>query len=495
MKLFTHIFLLLSLQVTVFAQPGMYTEQDISEQSDFISALSLIFDEEYEQAIEKLDELIEASPNNAVLYAERAESYAKWKKLDKAYADIQKAIRFDKGKLSFYQIKYDIETSFGNYDQLIGTCQKLVELEPENVLNYYDLFNSYRGAGQDKKALETLNQITKLFGVNERVTNSKVTMLSKINDYSGVTHALESLIDAYPYEAVYKHKLVQHLMAIDEEEKAIVVYRDILEIDPDDASALNALKKTMTLQGDSTTKNSSIVSLIENVDVPINTKILELIPYIQNMSSNAEDDQNQKLTLLVEKLKELHPNEAKAYSIAGDFYFNSTQTNLAIQNYKQTIKLKDTVFDVWTQLLMALYFEGNYTDLLKYAEETIDLFPNKLDGYYFAALGEAYTNSPNESTAYAQEAIFIAGKNKYWTQKLATIDAHVKFASGRDKESLSSLLKLEPFFEQDAITAKLYGDGLSKTSQKKKAVEFWKRAVKLGYNTQLLKEQIYAAGS
>jgi len=97
--------------------------------------------------------------------------------------------------------------------------------------------------------------------------------------------------------------------------------------------------------------------------------------------------------------------------------------------------------------------------------------------------------------AYSKEASFIAGKQEYWMQKFTSIHAHILYHDNKNDEAILSLEGVNTLLQQDAITAKLFGDAKFKTGDKPTAVKYWKLASTLGFNTSALKEQIHAAGS
>lgn len=476
-----------------FAQAGIYQESDINSQSKYIEALSLRIMGEYEKAIPILDELIDKAPNKSILYFERSQNYKLIEKTDKAYADITKALRFDKNKLVYYQLKYDLELEMKDFQSLIMTCKSLVNLEPENILNYYDLYNAYRQSGDKEMALKTLDDTKSIFGINEKIANSRINLLRETGNQKEITSTLLELIDAYPQEIKHLHNLAKHYLAESNHSEAKEVFNQILSIDPDDPRANLALLEN----GEKAPKDllSELDKIINNESIPIDAKIFELIPHIQEMSTDPNHEENQKLELMMSSLRRIHPVDAKSYSISGDFYFNTGQIKKASEYYKKTLELNNSVYDVWVQIMRSFYMLQAYNDLSKYAEQAVDLYPNKLDAYYFLSLGLLYSGNRIEAQSYISEAKFIASGNSTWKNKFSSVKAHEYFL---DKDYSTSVKFLDDFNQDgtwDEIVFKLYGDNLEKLGQSDEALKYWQKAIDLGFNSNKLKQKMNESGS
>lgn len=473
-------------------QAGIYREADITEQSNFIEALALQFSEDFDQSIETLDELISASPDKAVLYYERARSYIALENFEKANSDIQKAIKFDAKRVSFHQLKYEIEGLQNNYDAQIITANRLIELEPSNIYNYYESYNSYLNAGKDDEALSILDKTIGVFGINESLANSRIKMLKSKGDVAGVTETLEKMIQDNPLDIEFRHRLADHLNLIGDKEAANLVYEEILQIQPDDATAnVHKLKQSQAKGG---TDVDAISALINNPDLPLDPKILELIPYIQNMSSDASDPKNIKTFTLIESLQKQYPNSAKVNSITADFFFNTTQFEKAAHHYEQTIALNDNVFEVWDQFMLVLFMNEDVKGLRKYSDKLIESFPNKIEGYQFHAMSYILDDDLEEASEYIMEGQLIAGKDEIKRQKNNMSKLFLSLVQ-EDLTLAGELANgLKNFAAQNPIASKLVGDYYSATGDGKEANKLWSQAYRLGFQTSQLKAKINAKG-
>ncbi|MEM9929811.1 MAG: tetratricopeptide repeat protein, partial [Bacteroidota bacterium] len=114
--------------------------------------------------------------------------------------------------------------------------------------------------------------------------------------------------------------------------------------------------------------------------------------------------QGQRAMALAAELRRVHPDEAKAAAIQGDVFFHTGQLKEAAKAYEATLELDDTVYPVWEQLLGTLYLDNQVVKLRKFAEEALDVYPNRPAVYVHYALGEAQRANFSEASSLLDQA-------------------------------------------------------------------------------------------
>jgi tetratricopeptide (TPR) repeat protein len=89
---------------------------------------------------------------------------------------------------------------------------------------------------------------------------------------------------------------------------------------------------------------------------------------------------------LVQYMTQTYPNEAKAHSIAGDYFYVAGQINAAIASYQQTLRCDPNLSPVWNQLMILEHEQESWTNLLKDASSCAELFPSQPLPFYFKAM-------------------------------------------------------------------------------------------------------------
>ena len=147
------------------------------------------------------------------------------------------------------------------------------------------IFEIYSKAGQKKKAISTLVQLNESIQDNPRLLNNLAT----------------------------------YYMEVGQQSEAKKVYNKILEIDPANAAATMAVAKSGAIKSKSSAYLDHLMPIMENMNVPLEDKIKELMPLVVNMKkAGAETDD---LDAVSQKLQDLYPDKAIAYSLRGDVLF------------------------------------------------------------------------------------------------------------------------------------------------------------------------------
>jgi tetratricopeptide (TPR) repeat protein len=106
------------------------------------------FDGEYDLAIEDYSRAIGLSPNDAVLYGNRAGAYSQKNENRLATADYSKAIELDAKNRTAYSGRALAYRASGQFDLAIADYGKAIELDPRNRAAYSDRALAYRANGQ-----------------------------------------------------------------------------------------------------------------------------------------------------------------------------------------------------------------------------------------------------------------------------------------------------------------------------------------------------------
>ena len=79
---------------------------------------------------------------------------------------------------------------------------------------------------------------------------------------------------------------------------------------------------------------------------------------------------------------EVHPDEAKSFSIYGDFLYRDIILDKARIQYRKAILLDKEKYALWNQLLIIESELSDFVSLQKESKETMELFPNQALPYF-----------------------------------------------------------------------------------------------------------------
>jgi tetratricopeptide (TPR) repeat protein len=163
--------------------------------------------------------------------------------------------------------------------------------------------------------------------------------------------------------------------------KALQAYNDLLAVDPTNAYVHLSLADYYRNQKQNDKAFQEIKIAFRSKELDIETKVKILLSYysITETYSDLKGDADELCKIIVE----VHPNEAKAFSIYGDFLFRDKKYEEARTQFRKAISLDKEKFAWWNQLLLIESELNDYTAMEKESKEAIDLFPNQAIPYFF----------------------------------------------------------------------------------------------------------------
>ncbi len=391
-------------------QKGSVTEAEIKIQEIFLDGVREKLLGNWDKAAEKFREVLEKDKQNPAAAFELARAYESLKDLDKAIASAKNAEAWEPANKWYKMYLAELYQKANKDKEAAALYEKLVKSDPRNE-EYYLKWGYYLvRAGQPEAAIKVYDELEKTTGVHEEVVRHKHTLYVGMGDYKKATRELEKLIAAFPNNTTYRHLLATFYDQINEKAKAKAEYEKILALDPNDVRAKIALAEKEKGR-DNIAFLNSLKPVFENPDVHIDVKIPQIIPYVNNLADTGDRQLGNALLGLATVLERVHPNSAKTYSVLGDVLYYTGQTDKALEQYRKTLELDDTVWAVWEQVLYILAEKQNWPELVEASEKALDIFPNQATAQYFNGFGHNRTGDYRSAVTSLQQALIMTVKN------------------------------------------------------------------------------------
>ncbi len=392
------------------AQTPRYSELDVQRQQKFIEA-------KQQQLLGNLDEaeqlylaLFKEAPDNHAAAFELARIYEEQKKVDKALEYAQKASQLDTQNPWYLEFLADTWQASGQYDKAATVFAGLVEKFPDNE-GYYDSWAYYLvRSNQPQEAIKVYDQLEELIGMVDEISLRKHRLYLGLGEEKKAEKELLQLLEQYPDRVEYLHILADFYEQMRNTSKSKEVYQQILSIDPMDLKAQAALSP----QGPSSNAISFLESLkpvFAEVDVPIDQKIEQLLPAVQEIANTNNQALTDKAIELSQILERTHPGNPKGFSVSGDLYFYSGQMLKAQEKYSQALDLDQTVFLVWEHYLYTFSDLEDFAGLVNASERALEVFPNQVSLYYLNGVGYSREKDYEAAIGSFEEALFMASGN------------------------------------------------------------------------------------
>lgn len=390
MKNFINIFSLI-FGLTVFAQSqvGMIEPDSIALVEDkfqefFYESLKQKGIENYDRAVNSLQQALQLKPDEATLYHEIGKNYFFQKKYVEAENYIKQAIEKDNSNKYFYLSLYDVYYQTKNYPKSIEIVQKLIGFNDKRKFEFQDdLVSLYMYTEQFDKALTLIEELEKTTSYDPVREMYKLQILKSKAENFDISD-LESEIRKNPKNEQAYIALIYQYSESNQEEKAFEVAKQLAKNIPDSDWAHVSLFKFYLEENNIRKAVNSMNKVFESGQIDDKIKHRVLNEFLIFVSKNPQFDKELEKAIAYFKND---PNIAVAKEV-GKFYF-------AKQNWKEAsdyfeISLKDNQNDLETiLLLLQSYTEmGSFDIVSEKSDNFKDLFPLQPELYYYSGLSQ-----------------------------------------------------------------------------------------------------------
>jgi len=481
MKLFskTHTILLLLFGGIFFSFNALgqktYSEEEVNTEKIFIEASQEKILGNYENAVDLYNEVLKRDKDNHAAAYELARMYDVLDENDKAEKAIKLAIKLDKSNEWYQSFLADHYQKLNNDKEAANVFGNLVKQYPNNKYFYQKQAYFLVRSKNIPDAIKIYDRIEAKFGLTEELIEKKHSLYLGLGKQKKATRELQKLTNTFPTNIEYHHMLANHFQRIGKNEKAKEIFQKILILDPKDAQANIALASSNNREESNAIFLSTLKPIFQQEDVDIDLKIKEMIPYIQKVANTGNKKLADAVIELAQILTDVHPNNAKSFSVYGDLLNHSERPKEALVKYMQTLKLDNSVFTVWEQVMYLNLELNDFDALLKTSNEALDLFPNKAKAYYLNGIANSEKRNYTDAIDGFQQALMMSAKNNRMRAdihgRLGEVYHNSKKYTQSDK-NFEKALKLNPdaftILDSYSFHLALRGDQLVKAEQMSK---------------------------
>ncbi|RPD49769.1 hypothetical protein DNI29_02950 [Hymenobacter sediminis] len=368
-------------------------DREISE-AYFVDGVRFVLLEDYNKALERLLKAYALNPTNAAVNYKIAETNLLSGNLQDATNFGQAAVKLDPQNAYYYLLLAQIYASQKQFDQAIGVYNTLIKQVPNSGYYLFNLADLYMAQGKLNEALATFDQAEKQFGPLDEVSFKKQQIYLKQNNLDKALQEGEVLIATNPDEVRYVLAQAQMYAVNNRFPDAIRVSNQALKLDPDNPRARMILADVYRQQNNPQESEKQIKLAFESPALDVDDKVRILIDYIKQLPNPALNQTAQDLAGITTRV---HPQEAKAFSIAGDIQTVTGNRTAARANYLKAIKLDNSRYQIWQQVVL-IDAELNQVDsLLTHTEQALELFPNQAPLWFYNGVGHQLKKQPTKA--------------------------------------------------------------------------------------------------
>lgn len=318
-------------------------------------------------------------PKNIAYTEELAYMYFKQGQAEKAEAEFKKLVDHDGKNVEWLFAYAELSKGLGKTQQTIDLIDKIVS----QTGNYPDIaiekFNLYRSLKQDDKALATLEEARKKFP-------DDVSLIATMVDY---------------YFEKNRMSDAQNMLS------------ELVKKDPNNGPAQFTLGQLYLRQGKNTEAQEHLVKGFESSSIPIDNKMQLLFQLFETQPTPSDN-----LVELAQIITKVHPEDAKGPSILGDIYLAKGKKVESLEAFKMALKLDDSKYPLWKQVILLEYENEDYTSLYADARKCSAIFPTMIQPQLL------YTIACNKTKKF-QEAITAAETAKGYLVREPKVEAEL----------------------------------------------------------------------
>jgi len=473
---------------TVFAQKNSDKKQQLSD-GDAIKFNNLFFEGNkakitgnFDKAIGLYKRALEVNPNSAPTLFELGRMHYQENKFDDALKYVEKAVKINGTNKWYLVFLAEAQSAKNDYEGAAETFETLLELHPNEYENYFEHAYALIKNEDYKGAIAVYEKLEKRMGKTEDIVQQKKKLYLRLNKFDKAVEEVEELIDDSPFEPRYYGILAELYEDNDMPEKALEVYEKLMEVDPGNPMGYLSLAEHYRLAGDEEKSMKYLSKAFENPGVNIDIKVQLLFPYFNYIG--VDKAKTDKAIEMTEMMIKAHPDDAKSYSIAADFLYNTEQFEEALINYNKAKELDNSKYQIFEQILFINARQEQYKEMLNTSEEAMELFPNQPMAYLFNGIAQTQKKKYELANGSLKKGLPMVVDNKALKAEfLSKIGENYNALKEEEKsdEYFDKSLKLVP---DNAVVLNNYSYYISlrDDGDLDKAEELIKRAIKLEPN-------------
>ncbi|WP_240773292.1 tetratricopeptide repeat protein [Pontibacter sp. SGAir0037] len=358
-------------------------EKQISE-ALFLDGLKFFMLEDYDQALKLFQKAHTLTPANAALNYKLAETNLMLQKATNALPYAQAAVSQDPNNSYYYLLLAQLYTEQKQYTEAAQVFNDLLQKVPNTEQYLFNLADLYMSQSKFEDALKTYERIEKQFGPIEQVSISRQQIYLRQKNVAKAIAEGEKLIATNPTEIRYFLAQAELYNASQKPDIAIETLQRALRLDPNNPFAHLMLSDLNRQKGNKAESERQAKLAFSSSELEIDTKVRILVDFIRQLPN----PEVEKVALdLVNLTIKAHPEEAKAYAVAGDLQAIAGKKEQARNNYLKAVKLDDSHFKIWQQIVLLDAELAQSDSLIKHSEQALELFPNQAVFWFYNGTG------------------------------------------------------------------------------------------------------------
>lgn len=247
------------------------------------------------------------------------------------------------------------------------------------------LVQLYERTDDYDSAIDALNRLEIVEGVNERLSMAKSDLYTKKGDSKLAISCMKQLADQYPSDQNYRCLYANTLYVNGQKKKALKIYDDILRQEPENVSALAALTSHYRAVGDSLKASATAERIVLSRSASDDDRRQMLRQVIAD-SEEAGGDSTQVLALFRKLLAMPQTSGDMATLCASYMMLKKMPRDTVSAVLEHALQLSPDNVGVRMQLISYAWDDGRRDDVIALCREARQYTPTEMSFYYYQGI-------------------------------------------------------------------------------------------------------------
>ena len=326
---------------------------------------------------------LDIDDKSAAVHFEISKIYAEMSDLTRSMDHATTAVELDGSNVWYKLHMADLLQYTTQFEEAANICGQVVQMDdrPEYLIAYSEALIY---AGKYEEAIGVYDRIEEKVGSSPDLLNQKYRLYMEMGKEKEAIKMLEDAIAEDPKDLSLYGLLAGAYESMGDLDKSMEIFHKMAEIDPENGRVHLALFSYYRFKNEheEAFKEARLAFAISDLEIDEKMKVL-LDIYDETETSDAH---LQHAYDLLDTLVKVHPNEAKAHSIYGDFLLRDDRMDAARTHFEKALELDSDKYIIWNQVMFLDLQSDDYESLFQHSSEAMELFPNQPGVYYFNGL-------------------------------------------------------------------------------------------------------------
>lgn len=385
--------------------------------------------EDYAKALLYYQRALEITPDNATIHYKIAEVLSRNNKQEdllKASFSIENALKLEKKNKYFYVLAANIYGGLTKFDKAAWAYETLLQEVPGTEEYLYELAAVYQYANKFDEAIKTYNRAENALGISEISSVQKMRILIEQGKVKEGIAEGEKLINAFPGEERYVMAFAEILSQKGYRNDAIKYLERFTQENKEAGNAQMLLAGMYRDNNQEEKARPLLLTLFDDSAIELSSKIIILASYNAELNQNKvkkiSDVEKENFALaLFEKLNSQHAGQPNVHVIGGDLYLAMGKSREAVKQYTMAIESTEVNYEVWQNLLYLEIELEQFDDVIKHADQALELFPNQGMLHYFHGFAHLRRRHYEEAIVSLEQAKRLAQSDSNFMSDISNL--------------------------------------------------------------------------